>query len=268
MSELKGKRILVAGATGRIGEAVARLLRESGARLFLHAGHRRAKLQGLTVELAAEGAGLADVVDKEAIQRVVDRAVAQLGGLDGLVYCAGRPLVSPFLTLNQTDWEQSLRINLEGPFWFSQAVARHLVTEPGGGRIVLVSNLHGVLTVPGLVSVGVTAAALGCLARVGAHELADKGVTVNVVAPAWVEGGAFERELSNRDLRMRVLAGFPAGRMARPAEVAQACAFLVGPAARFITGAILPVDGAYSVTAAEGPVALAAYGTAESRKEP
>jgi NAD(P)-dependent dehydrogenase (short-subunit alcohol dehydrogenase family) len=198
-----------------------------------------------------EGAGAAaarfetDVRDTAGVARAVETVAAERGGIDWIVYAAGivRDRISWKMT--DADWDDVLAVNLGGAFTLSRSAAPHLRSSDSG-RIVFVSSINGVRGKIGQANYAASKAGLVGLARTLALELARDGVTVNVVAPGFIEtpmtAGLPE------PVRREALARTPLGRLGHAGDVAAAVRFLCGDAAGFITGVVLPVDGGQLMT--------------------
>lgn len=181
-----------------------------------------------------------DVRDAAGIARAVEAVAVERGGIDWLVYAAGivRDRISWKMT--DADWDDVLAVNLGGAFTVSRAAAPHLRRSPAG-RVVFVSSINGMRGKVGQANYAAAKAGLVGLARTLALELARDGVTVNVVAPGFIDS-PMTADLPEA-VRAEALARTPLGRGGLPVDVAAAVRFLCGDAAGFITGAVLPVDG-------------------------
>jgi len=228
-------RVLVCGAAGGIGAACAAAAERAGHRV---AGADRPELD-ITVP---EGAGQA-----------VAHAVETLDGLDGVVHAVGmsgrRLGDGPVSTCTDQAWTEVLRVNLESTFRLLRAALPVLAGEGGGSIVVVGSALARSLDRDFLTAAYATSkAAIETLARLAAFEGTATGVRVNVVAPALVDTPMAARALTNPEVAARLPELMPlGGRAAIPAEVAEAVAWLLSPASAQITGAVIPVDGGWTL---------------------
>ena len=244
-----GKRVLVTGGGSGIGRAVSLAFAREGAGVGvvdIDAGRAE--------EVAAEVRRLgrkalacrADVAQPAQARAAVERAVGELGGIDILVNSAGVREIVPFLELSFDEWQRVVGTNLDGVFLFSQAVARHMVAAGGGGKIVNLTSVAGVMAVPNRAAYVSSKHAIVGLTREMAMELGDKNIQVNAVAPGVVETAMTASYFGNPELVASLRRAHPAGRWAKPEEIASVVLFLASDEAAFITGATVLVDGGFA----------------------
>lgn len=227
---LHGAVALLTGGAGGIGAAVARALGHAGARV-------------LSADLEQHAGGdiaACDVTESTQVDALVERVVAEQGGLDLVVHCAGVTRDAILWKLSNEDWKRVLEVNLEGAFYLMRAAAPHLRRSERGAA-VLVSSINGERGKLGQANYAASKAGLIGLARSAARDLGRDGARVNVVAPGFVETAMTEQ--LPREVRERALAETVLGRIATPEAVADATLFLCSNLARHITGQVLRVDG-------------------------
>ncbi|MDX6623573.1 MAG: hypothetical protein QOE75_1505 [Solirubrobacterales bacterium] len=253
-SELTGRRCLITGAGGGIGAAVAQRLCAGGAAVVL-TDLDREPVSRLAAELERDGhtahALALDVVDDGAVAEAIAEAERLLGGLDTLIANAGILTVAPIEELSPEAFRRTLEVNLVGTF----LPVRHAVPrlrESGNGAIVCVASQSGIEGVPEASAYCASKFGVVGLVQSLARELTGAGIRVNAVAPGLVDtpmlAHFYERraELNGGDggkLMDEAIAEYPIGRLASPAEVANAIAFLASDAASYVSGTTLPVIG-------------------------
>lgn len=238
---------IVTGAGSGIGAATARRLAEAGARVAL-IGRTRAKLEAVAAGMP-EGSALviaADVSDEAATKAAVAQAVASFGKLDGLVNNAGVADFGPIDALDRAAWDEIMAINVTGVFHVVQAALPAL--KASKGAIVNVASVSGTGGDWGLAAYNASKGAVVNFTRGLALELGREGVRVNAVAPSMTRTDMAEGLTSNPEMMKKLADRMPLGRPAEPEEIADPILFLLSPAARFVTGAILPVDGGVSAS--------------------
>ena len=240
MFELADRRALVTGASGGIGGAITRALAAQGARVAI-SGTREPVLEELA---GAAGGGTvvlaADLADAEAADGLVARASEALGGLDILVNNAGITRDNLALRMKDEEWSEVLRVDLEACFRLSRSALRGMMRQRHGG-IVNVTSVVGVTGNPGQANYAAAKAGVVGMSKSLALEIAARGVTVNCVAPGFVDT-AMTRAL-NEQQRARILSAIPAARLGSGDEVAACVAFLASDQAAYITGQTIHVNG-------------------------
>ena len=245
MIDLSGKTALVTGASRGIGAATARLLARSGADVVVAYRARAADAAAVVMELQAMGrratAIAADLGDRDEAERLVQQSVAFLGALDVFVGNAGiwPPEHIALSDMTEAHWRRTMRENVDAMFFSTAAAARVLRDD---GRIVLVSSTAGQRGEAGHADYAASKGAMISFVKSLCVELAPRGITVNSVAPGWVDTEMSAPALTP-DVRARAERAIPIGRIATPEDVAGPIAFLCSPLARHVTGEILNVNG-------------------------
>ncbi len=234
--ELQGRPVLITGATGGIGAAIAAGCGAAGARLFLV--DRDPRVEELARSLGA-GFAQVDLAEPEAPGSAVEMAAAALGDLEGVVQAAGIQVPRRDLAeLEDLDWDRVVAINLTATMKVCRAAAQAMKR----GSIVNIGSVSGLVGMGGLVAYSTTKAAVHQLTRSLALELAP-AVRVNAVAPGYVDTPLAAAVMSDPEKRRALEERIPLGHVAEPAEIAPTVRFLLGPGAAYITGQILTVDG-------------------------
>jgi 3-oxoacyl-(acyl-carrier-protein) reductase len=240
MSMLEGQVALVTGATGGIGGAVARRLLEDGAKVVI-SGTRQAVLDQMSAELGAQVAACScNLSDREDVASLFERASGFFGAPTILVNNAGITRDQLAMRMKDDDFDQVLEVNLRSVFALSRSSLRQMM-KARFGRIIQIGSVVGTTGNPGQMNYAAAKAGLIGMSKSLAQEVASRGVTVNVVAPGFIQT-AMTEELGG-DVHERLLANIPAGRMGRPEEIASAVAFLARPESGYITGQTLHVNG-------------------------
>ena len=192
-------------------------------------------------ELGRESLALpTDITDLAQIQRMVDGTVEKFGKVDILANVAGIWIPRPALDMSEAEWDRTMNVNLKGAFFAAQAAARDMIKR-GRGSIVSISSIDATVTPPEQVHYTASKAGISAMTRCLAIEWGGHGIRVNAIAPGWVLTD-MTREALEQDGEA-VLARIPAGRVARPEDIAKLALFLVSSQAEYIMGAVVDING-------------------------
>lgn len=247
--DLTGRRAFVTGANTGIGRAIAVGLADAGARVVAVG---RSAMDDTLAEIAGRGGsavGLrADLGTVAGATEAFARALAEHGEIDVLVNNAGIIRRSDALDFTEADWDEVMELNLKVAFFLAQAFARHRLTRPEGETGGSAINIASLLSFQGGIRVAsYTASKSGMtgLTKLLANEWAAHGITVNAVAPGYVETNNTRALREDPERRRAILDRIPMGRWAQPSDIAGAVTWLASPAARYVTGVTVPVDGGW-----------------------
>lgn len=243
---LKGKSGIVTGAGSGIGKGIATGLVQAGAELVI-AGRNLEKLEAAAEEMRQFGGPVipaqADISKMEDIKGLVDRAVKEFEKIDFLFNNAGIIRRNPSEDFLEKDWDEVIDINLKGPFFLAQAVARVMISQERKGKIINTSSL---IAVQGGKRVPAYAASKGGLAQVTksmANDWAKYDILVNAIGPGWVNTELTEPLRQDKERFTEITGRIPLGRWADPEDLAGAAVFLASNASDYITGQTIFVDG-------------------------
>ena len=240
MFDLNGKHALVTGASGGIGGAIAKGLKDRGAMVAL-SGTRVDALQALACKLG-DGAHVmpADLSIPEGANQLIKGASEAMGGIDILVNNAGLTRDNLAMRIKNEDWETVIAVNLSATFRLSKAVLRGMM-KARWGRIINVSSVVGVTGNAGQANYAASKAGMIGMSKSMAQEVASRGITVNCIAPGFI-GTAMTDALGNEQ-KENLMSGIPAGRLGKVDDIASACVYLASDEASYITGQTLHVNG-------------------------
>lgn len=240
MFDLTSKTALVTGATGGLGEAIARTLHARGATVAL-SGTRAEKLEALAVDLGERVHVLpANLSDRAAVDALVPAAEAAMGQLDILVNNAGITRDNLFMRMKDEEWDDVIEVNLTAGFRLCRAAVKGMMRRRYG-RIVNIASVVGVTGNAGQGNYAAAKAGLIGMAKSLAREVASRNITVNTIAPGFIETPM--TDALNDKQKESILATVPAGRLGRAEEIAAATLYLASEEAAYVTGETLHING-------------------------
>jgi 3-oxoacyl-[acyl-carrier protein] reductase len=246
MRDLDGKVAVVTGASRGIGRAIAVALGARGAKVVVNytANEAAAKEAAAAVEAAGGSSTLKrfDVSDAAAVDAAFKEILAAEGGLHVLVNNAGVAVNTLVLGAKDADWKRAIDVNLNGTFHCCRAALRGLMKAREAGRIINITSITGEVGSAGQAPYVAAKAGVIGLTKTLAREYASRGVTVNAVSPGYIDTDMTASELPEQR-RGELLKQIPLGRVGKPEEVAAAVAYLASPAAGYVTGHVLRVNG-------------------------
>ena len=240
MFQLSGRTALITGASGGIGSAIAKNLSQQGAHVILH-GTRAGRLEELASEIGTNVSVVtANLSDREAVGGLVSEAAKATGAIDILVNNAGITRDNLFMRMKDEEWDDVLEVNLTSSMLLCRSAIRAMM-KARWGRIISISSIVGVTGNPGQTNYAASKAGMIGFSKSLAAEVASRGITVNVVAPGFIETPMTD-ELTEEQ-KQKLLGNVPAGRLGSSQEVAAAVSFLASEEAAYMTGATLHVNG-------------------------
>jgi glucose 1-dehydrogenase len=251
---LQGKVALVTGAGSGIGYAIASKFADEGANVAInYLGYEDAAKQ-LAQTIVSRGqkaiAVQADVSNSGQVQSMIDTVTQQIGPLDILVNNAGIEHSTPFLEIEEAQWDKVLAVNLKGCFLCSQAAARAMVKQRSG-RIINISSIHEDVVFIKHADYAASKGGIRMFMRTIAQELAAYNITVNDICPGAIETPINKTTLESSGLIRQLEAEIPLNRLGQPDEVAEMAVYLASDAAAYVTGASFRLDGGMSIKGGE-----------------
>jgi citronellol/citronellal dehydrogenase len=244
-----GQTIIVTGGGSGIGRCTAHELAALGAHVVL-VGRKPDKLERVAAEIVADGGQCStvafDIRDEDAVKAGVKRVVAERGRVDGLVNNAGGQYPSPLMMINKKGWEAVVSNNLTGGFLVARECFTQSMKQHGGAIVNIIADMWGGM--PGMAHSGAARAGMLNFTETASVEWASAGVRVNAVAPGWIASSGMDQydPAFAREVITKLKQSVPAKRLGEEAEVSAAIVFLLSPAAAYVSGACLTVDGGSS----------------------
>jgi 3-oxoacyl-[acyl-carrier protein] reductase len=242
MFDLTGKKALVTGATGGIGEGIARAFHKAGAEVAI-SGRQVAKLEALAAEFGERVHVVpCDLADKAQVTKLIDEASAKLGRVDILVNNAGLTKDNLFMVMKDEQWDDVIAVNLTSTFMLMRAATRHMLrSKTGYGRIINVSSVSGIIGNPGQGNYAASKAGMIGMTKSLAREVANRGITANCIAPGFISTAM--TDVLNDKQKAEISQHIPAQRFGSPEDIAAAAVYLASTEAGYMTGQTLHVNG-------------------------
>jgi NAD(P)-dependent dehydrogenase (short-subunit alcohol dehydrogenase family) len=247
---LAGKTIIVTGSSRGIGRSCAVRCAEAGARVAVHGRTNSGGLRDTVSAIEALGASVVgivgDVSDRAAVERMVGQTIDAFGAVDGLVNNAGIAPFVDFLQVTEAQWDAVMAVNAKGPFLMTQYVARTMIEAGRPGRICNVTSISGQkATGPRQVPYCTSKGAANMFTRAAALALGPHGITVNAVLPGTIETDINRDVLARDGVAGAISAATPLGRLGDVDDIGHAVVYLMSDESRWVTGALLVVDGGF-----------------------
>ena len=245
---MANKVALITGAAGGIGTAIAERLKSEGFNLALNVRTMRPQVEELVEKLSDENCHvqvvLGDISNSEDCKRMVEEVIKEQGQIDVLVNNAGITRDKLVMQMSEADFEDVIATNLNGAFYLSKYVSRHMMKRRSG-RIINMSSVVGLHGNAGQANYAAAKAGMIGMTKSFAKEFASRNILVNAVAPGFIETPMTDNLTD--DVKEKIKAGIPLGIIGEPSDVANLTAFLAGEESRYITGQVISVDGGMNV---------------------
>jgi NAD(P)-dependent dehydrogenase (short-subunit alcohol dehydrogenase family) len=245
---LEGKVAVVTGASRGFGEAIAIGLAEVGADVVL-AARTESALQEVAAKIEALGRKAlvvpTDMTDKAAIKKLADKAMEAFGKIDILVNNAGLGGSMPFLQIPEDEWDKTLNVNLKGYFLTTQAIGKYMF-EAKAGRVINISSTMGQYPLGYMAHYAASKGGINAMTKSLAQEWANRGITVNAIAPSYFETDMTESSRENEHANALIMSKTPLARYGKVEELVGLVVYLACDNSSYMTGAIIPMDGGWS----------------------
>lgn len=240
---LSGKTALVTGGGSGIGLAIAGCLAASGARVVI-AGRRAEVLEAACQSIGEQcHAEVLDITDLDSIAAFVQRLNSEYGGIDILVNNAGNTLKKPFEESDMADFDSVFDVHVRGALELSRHIIRQQMAN-GGGSVTFISSMTAYIGQPNVLGYTVSKTAINGVIRGLSAEFSGRGVRINGVAPGWIDTDLYRKATAGDIPRQqKIMSRIPMNALGKPEDIGWACAFLASPAAGYVTGQVLLVDG-------------------------
>ena len=241
MFDLTGKTALVTGASGGIGEAIAKTLHDQGATVAI-SGTRRAKLEEVASSLNSDRVHITpcNLSDREAVNGLIGQAEDAMGKVDILVNNAGITRDNLFMRMKDEEWDDVIAVNLTAAFTLMRGAIRGMMKNRSG-RIVNIASISGVIGNPGQPNYSASKAGLVGMSKSLAREIAPRGITVNCIAPGFITT-PMTGELNEKQVE-QIAQAIPSGTFGEPDDIAAAVLYLSSDVAQYMTGQTLHING-------------------------
>jgi 2-dehydro-3-deoxy-D-gluconate 5-dehydrogenase len=243
---LAGKAALVTGANTGLGQGIAVALAEAGADIAVAGFVPPTETEAIIKKIGRKFVNIdANLMSIEPVTRIVAEAVAGLGKLDVLVNNAGMIRRADALDFSEKDWDDVMNVNIKSAFFLCQGAGRQFVKQGSGGKIINIASMlsfQGGIRVP---SYTASKSGIAGITRLLANEWASKNINVNAIAPGYMATDNTQLLRDDPDRSKAILDRIPAGRWGKPSDVGGTAVFLASPAADYLNGAVIPVDGGW-----------------------
>lgn len=238
--DLRGQKVLITGATGGIGSATARLFAEQGSIIGL-SGTKKEKLDKLATELnTTTFIYECNLSNEQSVSELFDKADSEMNGVDILVCNAGITKDGLAIRMTNEDFDNVLNVNLKSTFILNRSAIKKMMKRKYG-RIINISSIVGIMGNPGQANYCASKAGLIGMSKSMAIEVASRGITINCIAPGFIETPM--TDILSEEQKNKMLSAIPMGRMGNPQEIASTIAFLSSKEAGYITGQTIHVNG-------------------------